>query len=390
MTVGWEDSGDTGGSSGLIRRSVLWVATGLGLLAAISLLRNRQTLGKSTSVCAFSGIYNFGDSNSDTGSFSAALLPVASPNGRTFFGKPSGRFSDGRLIIDFIAENLGLQYLPAYLDSFGVDFRHGANFASAGSTIQRVCVNTCMVYNPFSLDVQLLQFEQFQLRSIETNRQGSESFSRALYTIDSGQNDLTAGIGSSRNMEEVKADIPRILDQFSVALEKLYKLGARAFWIHNTGPIGCLPYFVVGHRTADRSNTDSNGCIKSYNEVAQEFNKQLKDRIIDLRSQLRDAILIYVDIYSVKHSLISNRNNNGFRHPLGYCCGRLVVVGCGGKTMWNGTEVYGNSCRNPSEYISWDGTHYTEAANKWISSRILDGSFSEPKVPIGEACFRTS
>lgn len=52
--------------------------------------------------CFFPAIYNFGDSNSDTGGISAAFLPVKAPYGETFFHKPAGRSSDGRLLIDFI------------------------------------------------------------------------------------------------------------------------------------------------------------------------------------------------------------------------------------------------------------------------------------------------
>ena len=54
--------------------------------------------------CGFPAIYNFGDSNSDTGGISAAFHAVPPPNGETFFGKPSGRGCDGRLIIDFIGK----------------------------------------------------------------------------------------------------------------------------------------------------------------------------------------------------------------------------------------------------------------------------------------------
>ncbi|CAK9180428.1 unnamed protein product [Ilex paraguariensis] len=52
--------------------------------------------------CDFPAIYNFGDSNSDTGGISAAFLPIQAPYGVNFFRKPAGRDSDGRLIIDFI------------------------------------------------------------------------------------------------------------------------------------------------------------------------------------------------------------------------------------------------------------------------------------------------
>jgi hypothetical protein len=54
------------------------------------------------SSCDFPAIFNFGDSNSDTGGLSAAFGQAPSPNGETYFHHPAGRYSDGRLIIDFI------------------------------------------------------------------------------------------------------------------------------------------------------------------------------------------------------------------------------------------------------------------------------------------------
>lgn len=54
--------------------------------------------------CDFPVIFNFGDSNSDTGAISAAFEPIRWPYGDVFFNKPSGRDSDGRLIIDFIGK----------------------------------------------------------------------------------------------------------------------------------------------------------------------------------------------------------------------------------------------------------------------------------------------
>ena len=80
--------------------------------------------------------------------------------------------------------------------------------------------------------------------------------------------------------------------------------------MHNTGPLGCLP-FVVMKYPSKPENLDETGCIKSYNEVAQEFNRQLKNRIDKLRIKLQDFLLVYVDIYSAKYSLISNAKQNG-------------------------------------------------------------------------------
>ena len=50
-------------------------------------------------------IFNFGDSNSDTGGMAAVNgMNLNLPEGRTFFRRPTGRISDGRLVIDFICE----------------------------------------------------------------------------------------------------------------------------------------------------------------------------------------------------------------------------------------------------------------------------------------------
>lgn len=56
---------------------------------------------------------------------------------------------------------------------------------------------------------------------------------------------------------------------------------------------------------------DEHGCIKDQNDIAKEFNKQLKERVIKLRAELPQAALTYVDIYSAKYKLISNARDLG-------------------------------------------------------------------------------
>lgn len=52
----------------------------------------------------YPAVFNFGDSNSDTGGLISGLgESLDQPNGQTYFKKPSGRFCDGRLIIDFLS-----------------------------------------------------------------------------------------------------------------------------------------------------------------------------------------------------------------------------------------------------------------------------------------------
>ena len=85
-------------------------ATGAARTAALLLLalalalapRASGAAGAGGGDCHFPAIFNFGDSNSDTGGLSSLFGAAPPPNGRTFFGMPAGRYCDGRLVIDFI------------------------------------------------------------------------------------------------------------------------------------------------------------------------------------------------------------------------------------------------------------------------------------------------
>ncbi|XP_057530283.1 GDSL esterase/lipase At3g26430-like [Amaranthus tricolor] len=354
--------------------------------------------------CDFPAIFNFGDSNSDTGGLSAAFGQAGPPSGMTFFHTPAGRYCDGRLVIDFIAQSSGLPYLSAYLDAVGSNFSHGANFATAGSCIRPQ--NTTLHqsgFSPISLNVQWYQFNDFHRRTQTFRQKGNvfkqllpkgEYFSKALYTFDIGQNDLTSGYFLNKSGDEVKAYIPDVLDQFSTVIMSIYDQGGRYFWIHNTGPLGCLAY-VLERVPVKASEVDHVGCASPINEVAQYFNRKLKDVVGHLRKKLPHASFTYVDVYSVKYDLIHHATKYGFEYPLRACCGHggkynyNEHVGCGGKKTVKGKQILvAKACKDPSIVINWDGVHYTEAANKWVFDRIVDGSYSDPPTPLKLACHK--
>lgn len=40
------------------------------------------------------------------------------------------------------------------------------------------------------------------------------------------------------------------------------------------------------------------------------------------------------------------------------------------------------ACGEPSEYVSWDGIHYTEAANRVIARGIVEGRYTVPPISL--------
>ncbi|KAL6210270.1 hypothetical protein ACLB2K_015503 [Fragaria x ananassa] len=369
---------------------------------------NSEERGPSSTVttalkdCEFPAIFNFGDSNSDTGGLAAAFFPSPAPYGETYFHMSAGRYSDGRLIIDFLANSLGHPYLSAYLDSLGTNFSYGANFATAASTIRLPHLILPQAgFSPFYVDIQYLQFLQLKSRSQLIRQRGGifaslmpmeKYFSKALYTFDIGQNDLGEGIFRNMTVQEVNASVPDIITGFSTNIKKIYDLGARSFWIHNTGPIGCLPYILVTFPSAQK---DEAGCAKAYNEVAQHLNHKLKQAVVQLRKDLPLAAFTYVDVYSVKYSLFKEPAKFGFELPLVACCGYggkynyNSSAGCGTTITVNGSQIFVGSCKTPSTRVVWDGIHYTEAAAKYVFNKISTGAYSDPSLPLKQACHRS-
>ncbi|WOH00521.1 hypothetical protein DCAR_0519886 [Daucus carota subsp. sativus] len=363
--------------------------------------------------CEYPALFNFGDSNSDTGSMSAAFASKLPPNGDAFFGRPSGRVSNGRLVIDFLAESLGKPFLHSYLDSMAANFSHGASFSTSGSTITppKYLIPVYFVphgWSPFPLYVQFVQFTQFKDRSEMIYNQDpnfkytvpkKEHFSKALYTIDIGQNDIGMGLFTNNSIEAVKASVPNMMEGLKSHIKGIYSLGARTFWIHNTGPIGCLPYILTNFPVSDK-DTDSAGCSIPHNEISKHYNYKLKEAVYELRRELPSSAITLVDIYSVKYSIYKEAKSLGFKEPLKACCGyggkynygdNFTCFGIETSKTINGKKIALKSCENPRERISWDGIHYSEAADKIVFDRISTGAFSDPpNTPPSMACHQRS
>ncbi|CAH2047084.1 unnamed protein product, partial [Thlaspi arvense] len=329
-------------------------------------------------------IFNFGDSNSDTGGLVAGLgYPIGFPNGRLFFRRSTGRLSDGRLLIDYLCnfslrfeakiklarefagQSLNTSLLRPYLDSLGGSrFQNGANFAIVGSS-------TLPKNVPFSLNIQISQYVHFKSRSLEL-------------ASSSRQNDIARSFSKDNSYSQTVKMIPQIVSEIKSGVKRLYDEGGRRFWIHNTGPLGCLPQKLS---MVQKKELDQHGCLATFNSAAKVFNQGLDHMCDELRTELLEATIIYVDIYAIKYSLIENSNKYGFERPLMACCGYggspynyNVNITCGHRGS--------NVCDQGSRFISWDGIHYTETANAIVAIKVLSLQFSKPPTPFHFFCLR--
>ncbi|KAL1312919.1 hypothetical protein HN51_039492 [Arachis hypogaea] len=328
-------------------------------------------------------IFVFGDSNSDTGGLASGLgYPINLPNGRSFFHRSTGRLCDGRLIIDLLCQSMNMSLLNPYMDPLsGSTFTNGANFAVVGSS-------TLPKYLPFSLNIQVMQFRRLKARALElvnagaTNLINDGGFRDALYLIDIGQNDIADSFTKNLSYAQVIKRIPTVVAEIETAVRSLYNEGARKFWLHNTGPLGCLPKLIA---LAQKKDLDSSGCLSSYNSAARLFNDALNRLSLKLRTQLKDATIVYVDIYAIKYDLITNAAKYGFSNSLMVCCGSGGPPYNFDPRVTCGQPGY-QVCSEGSKYVSWDGIHLTEAANTFIASKILSKAYSTPPTAFDFFC----
>lgn len=97
-----------------------------------------------------------------------------------------------------------------------------------------------------------------------------------------------------------------------VKSQTLYSNGSRNFWIHGTGALGCLPQKLAIPRKND-SDLDQYGCLKTYNRAAVAFNAALGSLCDELSAQMKDATLVYTDLFPIKYGLVANHTKYGER-----------------------------------------------------------------------------
>ncbi|CAM0951536.1 unnamed protein product [Alopecurus aequalis] len=341
----------------------------------------------------FTSMFSFGDSYIDTGNYviMAANSPVPvwqdrPPYGMTFFGHPAGRISDGRVIVDFIAEEFGLPLLPASLQNSS-DVSKGVNFAVGGATALDVGFFESDKLVQFklpnsSLNVQLWWFEKLKPSIRNTTKGSRECFSKALFFVgELGVNDYSYLWGAGKTEHEVRPYVPKIVKKITMAVERLINEGAVYIVVPGNPPTGCSPTFLTIRSSPNRTeNYDHVGCLRDMDRVARHHNFLLLAAIDALRVKYPRAKIIFADFYNPIISILQNPNRFGVAgsDALRTCCGG------GGKYNWNASAICGmpgvTACKDPSTFVNWDGVHFTEATYRYIAKGWLYGPFADPPI----------
>ena len=224
----------------------------------------------------FDNLIIFGDSLSDTGNLASVTANFPFPFYRN-------RISNGPVIVDFLAAELGLDsHASKHLSSNP----SGHNFAIAGGNI--------IGEDTEDLSSQVSAF--LQIHNGVANRSD-------LFFLMMGGNDLR-DIRSIRSTVSASAQIDKAIDQLLLQLNRLYNADARAFLITNVANIGRIP------ETLSRSVDDTN--IVSRAEGYVRLYNQRLSIALDVFSRKPGVSLVEFDLFAELELLAENAVTLGF------------------------------------------------------------------------------
>ncbi|XP_071721271.1 GDSL esterase/lipase At5g45950 [Rutidosis leptorrhynchoides] len=312
------------------------------------------------------GVFVFGDSSVDPGNNNHLKTDTKSnfpPYGMDFFnGHPTGRFTNGRLATDYIAEALGYtKEIRPYLVPAGLtrpyDLSHGVSFASSGSGYDNL---TAQISNVLSLSHQFKYFAHYK-RHLSMNigeTKAHQSINNAVFVLSMGTNDFLQNYyidptRSSKYTVDQYGDY--LISLLQGYVKKMHSMGARRLVVVGVVPFGCMPLVKTLKGTTK--------CDNVYNNVALSFNLKLKNALASYRTSIGIKTIL-VEAYSLIQRAIENPQKYGFIETSKGCCG-------------TGTYEYGTTCKgldaceDREKYLFWDAVHPTDRMYKIVADEAL-------------------
>ncbi|CAK7350484.1 unnamed protein product [Dovyalis caffra] len=343
------------------------------LSGAVDIHQVRQLAAKNNVTC----VLVFGDSSVDPGNNNRLLTPMKGnfpPYGQDFFDRrPTGRFTNGKLATDFIAEAIGYtKIIPAFLDPNlkPIYLPHGVSFASAASGYDDLTANLSNVL-PVSKQLEYLKHYKLHLSRLVGAKKAQNIVRNAIFVLSMGTNDFLQNyyLEPTRPKQFTVDQYQNFLaSRMFEDIKEMNRLGATRVVVVGVPPLGCIPLV--------KTLTGQNTCVESYNQAALSFNAKIKEKLAILKKTIgiKDA---YVDCYGVIQNAINNPKNlvstNRIRETLRFLGLMETSKGCCGS----GTIEYGDTCRgmttcaDPSKYAFWDAVHPTEKMYRIIADRAI-------------------
>lgn len=320
-------------------------------------------------------LFVFGDSLVDSGNNN--YIATAARADRYPYGidypthRPTGRFSNGLNIPDYISQKLGIEPVIPYLNPAltGRELLRGANFASAGVGILN---DTGIQFaNIIRMPRQFEYFGQYQNRvAAIIGRPATERLvAQGLVTIALGGNDYVNNYYlvpvSLRSLQYNLPTYSRyIISEYKKYLARFYEMGARRVLVLSTGPLGCSP--------AMRAMRSLNGdCAPQLQQATVLFNTGLRSIVDQLNSQFNAQIYTMGNSFPPSEDVFTNPAANGFSNAKNACCGQGPYNGLGLCTPSS------NLCSDRNGYVFWDQYHPTQHAISVIVDRLFSGTTSD-------------
>ncbi|KAM0878776.1 hypothetical protein ACQ4PT_034662 [Festuca glaucescens] len=318
-------------------------------------------------------MFVFGDSTLDVGNnnyLAGADVPRANMplNGLDYPGsKPTGRFSNGYHVADFISMKLGLKESPpAYLSlapagntSLVVTaLAEGVSYASAGAGI----LDSTNAGNNIPLSKQVVYFES--TRAEMQAKVGSAAvrvlLSRSFFLISVGSNDLF--VFAAAPSTGVGALYSSLIAGYSATITSLYHMGARKFGIINVGLLGCVPTVRVLSSTGE--------CNDGLNLLAAGFNDALKSLLASLATRLPGLVYSLADSYNLTQVTFANPQASG---TYGYV--NIDSACCGSGRLGADSDCLPNStlCGDHDQFVFWDRVHPSQRAGELSAAAYYNG-----------------
>ncbi|KAF8030997.1 hypothetical protein BT93_D0246 [Corymbia citriodora subsp. variegata] len=198
---------------------------------------------------------------------------------------PSGRFTNGRTMVDFIAQDLGFaDFIPPHATASGNDLLRGVNYASASAGILPETGSNLGTH--ISLDDQLQNHQNVTKAIIASvgEAKTTQLLNSCLYTVGMGSNDFINNYfvkGSPSSQKTLEQYATLLIDRYTSQLKALYGFGARKIALFQLGPVGCTPFAVA--------TSGKNACVQEMNDAVTIFNNKLRPLVDQLNDAFTDA-----------------------------------------------------------------------------------------------------